>query len=127
MEEINPDNAHYYEHPEIVPRGLRVVYRPENDERQQTKRGDNADETQLLAHYRKDKIGMAGWQEFQLVFRSVKHTFAEKADLNDFNFRLSNMIFLANRISLGIQKSQNTFLLVWLQNKPRNRKDQDKR
>ena len=79
MEEINPDNAHYHEHPEIVPRRLRVVDRPENDERQQTKRGDNADETQLFTHHLEDKVGMAGWQESQLVLRSVKHSLADKA------------------------------------------------
>src|SRR6516225_8569500 len=56
----------------------------------------------------------------------MEESLAQQAPRTDRNFRLRDLIALSQRIALGIEESQNTFLLVRLQSKPRNRKDENK-
>src|SRR5437870_5649145 len=127
MEKENPYDTHRDEKPQIVTRRLSVINRPEDDKHQKSKRNDHTGKTQFFTNHRENEIRMAGWQETQLVLRAVENTLADQPPGTDCNLGLRNLITLAQRIPLRIEEGQNTFLLVRLQNEPRNRKDENKR
>src|SRR5262249_35760958 len=68
---------------------------------------------------------MASWQESQTILRTVENTSAGQPSRSDSNLGLSHLVTLAQRISIGIEKGQNAFLLVRLKNEPRYRKDEN--
>src|SRR5207247_5295777 len=102
---------------------LRVIDRPEDDKRQQPKRGDYTNETQFFPDDRKDEIRVPGRQKSELVLRTSKEAFAQQTARTNCDLRLCDLITLTQGISLRIKESHDAFLLVMLSNNTTHRKE----
>src|SRR5262245_58141587 len=64
---------------------------------------------------------MLGGQEIETVLRAVEIAFAEEPAGADRDLRLNHVVAGAQRITIRIEKGQNTCTLVGLQKMPTNR------
>ena len=83
-----------------------------DDVQVETHQQDETDETKLLAEYRKDEIGMALGQEFQLGLGAIEPALAKQTTGADGNLGLDDVVTGPQRIGLRIQKGQHPLSLV---------------
>src|ERR1700683_1421004 len=96
----------------------REIQRPPDDHGVEREDQELSEQAEFLADDRENEIGRTLRQKFQLRLAAIHVSLAEYAARADRNLRLDDVVARAQRIGLGIQKSQYALTLVIMNEMP---------
>src|SRR5581483_11473154 len=125
--EDNRDHAENQQRAEAILGALHLAQAVGDHDEVEKQQHGAADKAPFLGKNREDEIGVLRRQKVEAVLRAVEKALAEEPPRADGDLRLNHVIAGAERIAIGIEKSEDAVALIGFEKMPRDRQERETR